>query len=444
MQRNLYNFSIVLFFACFPSLKISAQTNVVLPKENHTFLNSENIVFEINGNTGSSYQVQFSASSSFSSLILDTVVNSTTFQRRFSGSSGAIWLRTKEVSASNWSPIRKMNLVNFPIGQRLWLRSDSVEISGGKVAQWYDRSGNNNHAIQATVAARPIRPSSSPNLAIPALKFDGEDDFLSGTTLSGIQNSSMTAFILFNGYSQIIDGGLLTIGSLEQGFGLYRGTYYQRFAMLNRYDVNKLVFDIPDPMPNSGFPFKLYGMTKNFGVSAQLHGNGITGSSNSTPTLVGAFTNSNYEISGGPLGKLNGEIAEVMLFDQVLSTAQRNSIENYMMDRYAPSVNLGSDITSTYGFCDITLQPTNQIYTTYLWSNNATSSSISINQPGSYWVQTVDVFGRISRDTINIARPIFNQISLQNETFDYVIDNDGTLADLIGKVRQILIKENIF
>jgi len=36
-----------------------------------------------------------------------------------------------------------------------------------------------------------------------------------------------------------------------------------------------------------------------------------------------------------------------------------------------------------------------------------------------------------------------SETSLQNETFDYVIDNDGTLADLIGKVRQILIKERI-
>ena len=415
MQRNLHIYLIILFFACFQDFKISAQTNFVLPKENHTFLNSENIVFEINENTGSSYQVQFSASSSFSSLILDTVVNSTTFQRRFSGSSGSIWLRTKEVSASNWSPTRKMNLVNFPIGQRLWLRSDSVEITGGKVAQWYDRSGNNNHAIQATAASRPMRPSSSPNLAFPAIKFDGVDDFLTGTTLAGIQNSSMTALILLNGYSQTDNGGLLTIGTLNQGFGLYRGTFYQRFTMLNNYGSNSLVFDIPDAMPNSGFPFKLYGMTKNFGVSAQMHGNGVTGSTNSTPTLVGAFTNSNYEISGGPLGKLNGEIAEVMLFDQVLSTAQRNSIENYMMDRYAPPVNLGADITSTYGFCNITLQPTNQIYTSYLWSTNSNASSISINEPGQYWVQTVDVFGRTSRDTINVFRPVYNQIALQNE-----------------------------
>ena len=415
MQRKLYLHTIILFMAYFHLFGISAQTNFVLPKENQTFLNSENIVFQINGSNGINYQVQFSTSSSFGVLTLDTVVNSINFQRRFDGSFGEIWLRTKEVSAANWSPTRKMNLVNFPLGQRLWLRSDSVEIIGGKVAQWYDRSGNNNHATQATLASRPARPNSSPNLAIPAIQFDGVDDFLNGTTLTGIQNSSMTAFLLFNGYNQTDNGGLLTMGTLNQGFGLYRGTYYQKFTMLTNYASNSLVFDIPDAMPNSGFPFKLYGMTKNFGVSAQLYGNGIMGSTNSTSTLVGAFTNSNYVISGGPLGKLNGEIAEVMLFDQVLSTAQRNSIESYMMDRYAPNVNLGVDITSTYGFCNITLQPTSQIYTSYLWSTNSNASSISINEPGQYWVQTVDVFGRTSRDTVNVFRPIYNQITLQNE-----------------------------
>jgi len=415
MKRILYLHTIILFVAYFHLFGISAQTNFVLPKENQTFLNSENIVFQINGSNGINYQVQFSASSSFGVLILDTVVNSINFQRRFAGSFGEIWLRTKEVSAPNWSPTRKMNLVNFPLGQRLWLRSDSVEIIGGKVAQWFDRSGNNNHATQATLASRPARPNSSPNLAIPAIKFDGVDDFLNGTTLTGIQNSSMTAFLLFNGYNQTDNGGLLTMGTLNQGFGLYRGTYYQKFTMLTNYAANSLVFDIPEPMPNTGFPFKLYGMTKNFGVSAQLYGNGIMGSTNSTPTLVGAFTNSNFVISGGPLGKLKGEIAEVMLFDQVLSTAQRNSIESYMMDRYAPNVNLGVDITSTYGFCNINLQPTNQIYTSYLWSTNSNASSISINEPGQYWVQTVDVFGRTSRDTVNVFRPVYNQITLQNE-----------------------------
>ena len=46
MQRKLYLHTIILFMAYFHLFGISAQTNFVLPKENQTFLNSENIVFQ--------------------------------------------------------------------------------------------------------------------------------------------------------------------------------------------------------------------------------------------------------------------------------------------------------------------------------------------------------------------------------------------------------------
>ena len=36
-----------------------------------------------------------------------------------------------------------------------------------------------------------------------------------------------------------------------------------------------------------------------------------------------------------------------------------------------------------------------------------------------------------------------SETELDNETFKYVIDNNGTIGDLIEKVREILIKENI-
>ena len=36
-----------------------------------------------------------------------------------------------------------------------------------------------------------------------------------------------------------------------------------------------------------------------------------------------------------------------------------------------------------------------------------------------------------------------SETALDNYTFDYVIDNNGTIEDLIIKVKEILIKENI-
>ena len=84
------------------------------------------------------------------------------------------------------------------------------------------------------------------------------------------------------------------------------------------------------------------------------------------------------------------------------------------MDKYAPPINLGADITPIYqnnGTCvNETITATN-LYTNYLWSTGATSQSIQVSQPGSYWVQTTDIFGRTSRDTIVVNNPKMNLFS---------------------------------
>jgi hypothetical protein len=53
---------------------------------------------------------------------------------------------------------------------------------------------------------------------------------------------------------------------------------------------------------------------------------------------------------------------------------------------------------------------------------------------------------RVNRDngtrTINV-NPHASETALDDATFDYIIDNDGTIEDLIKKVKEILIKEKI-
>ena len=52
--------------------------------------------------------------------------------------------------------------------------------------------------------------------------------------------------------------------------------------------------------------------------------------------------------------------------------------------------------------------------------------------------------GLIERTGKMIQEPEhISETALDNVEFDYVIENDGTIGDLIEKVREILIKENI-
>jgi hypothetical protein len=136
-----------------------------------------------------------------------------------------------------------------------------------------------------------------------------------------------------------------------------------------------------------------------------------TSSVNTAPNKI--FLGSN--ISGGQFGKK--KIYNIVIYNNNLPEDQRRLVEKYQMDKYAPPVNLGADITPIYqnnGSCvNETLMASN-MYTNFLWSTGATTQSIQVTQPGSYWVQTTDIFGRSSRDTIAVNNPEMNIFDFQD------------------------------
>jgi len=64
-------------------------------------------------------------------------------------------------------------------GLEMWLKADSgIVLNGNYVSEWNDQSGNGHHATSAFDVIRPVlHPQSLNNL--PAVSFDGVDDFLS-------------------------------------------------------------------------------------------------------------------------------------------------------------------------------------------------------------------------------------------------------------------------
>lgn len=80
----------------------------------------------------------------------------------------------------------------------------------------------------------------------------------------------------------------------------------------------------------------------------------------------------------------------------------------------APPANLGPDS----GFCpgdSLTLQTT-ATYASYNWSTSSTNATQTVNQPGVYWVETIDSFGCLSLDSINITVFPNNPVSLGADT----------------------------
>ncbi|MEY3438005.1 MAG: hypothetical protein RL265_590 [Bacteroidota bacterium] len=75
----------------------------------------------------------------------------------------------------------------------------------------------------------------------------------------------------------------------------------------------------------------------------------------------------------------------------------------FLKNKYTFNFTLGPDV-NVPNFCPINLTAPAG-FTNLLWSTGATTPTISATQGGQYWVQGTDIFGYVSRDTIQVNHP---------------------------------------
>lgn len=295
---------------------------------------------------------------------------------------------------------------------KLWLRADSGVVNNtGNVISWNDLSGNGNNAVQNLSNSQP---QFIPNVlnGYPVVRFDGVNDFLNGTTINNLSNSSLTIFVLANG--KISTGSNVSvyfgINFYPHQFGLGRSSSNQSLIATNTSYYSEGLLSPINTLPNSGFPYNIFAYKKDLNITSKIFINGILQNSTVHPVQVGSFTNGNYYIGyGNPTNYLdffNGDIVELILYDTLISENDRINIESYLMDKYAPPVNLGPDIFVNYGSCPINLGVSPN-YNYILWSTGSTADTITVNQTGYYSVQVMDFAGRLSTDTVYVEFPHF-------------------------------------
>ncbi|MCB0409546.1 MAG: PKD domain-containing protein [Flavobacteriales bacterium] len=325
--------------------------------------------------------------------------------------------------------IYKTSSPNLLPGLALWL-ADSVEIVGGKVEKWYDLSGNDYHAKQNTVSKQPLQLlATEPLLNNQSfIRFDGVDDYFTlGDSLDPFKKD-LSIFLV--GKSNAI----LSIYISKDQYQYINGSYAIWYAS------DKLRFKYTDgaskeasSTENSG-DYELISATTNrdIGTNSFYKSGGLissrTGVANKTvdidntfPFMIGATINSTMT----PVFFLNGDIAEIIIYDTLLNDSSRFLIEQYLRNKYAPPVSLGNDINVPYGFCDTLLDASNR-FVNYLWNTTDTISSITVSENGTYFVETTDVFGYTSSDTVNVYYPQL----LTNNTADTTMCLGDTLTFL--------------
>ena len=367
-----------------------AQTSLVSPKYGWTQLEN-NILLEWNNVVNADYyQLQISLNADFSpSLSFDVFASDTTITL----SPNTYFWRVRSVedgTESSWSSIFQFKIINLnSIGTiALWL-DPSVGItleSPNLVSSWSDRNGVYPNLVQATSGLKPLLNSSEIN-NLPAVYFDGGDQIGAASSLSA--GTYFTVMKHYNNSSNAI-------------CGLVSGTANPRF----------MTSIVTGPVIGSySIAFTGTGIRVNKAVTTSIPENNwllISGS------RTAAVTFANFHLSPTHSGynRMNGLIAEKIVFSSILNASQIGLVEDYLRYKYSPPVNLGKDLTVDYGFCSQTLSA-GPNFVSYLWSDGSTGSSISVNETGTYWVQTVDLFGFQTSDTIQVK---FNSIEYPSQT----------------------------
>ena len=88
-----------------------------------------------------------------------------------------------------------------------------------------------------------------------------------------------------------------------------------------------------------------------------------------------------------------------------------------------PNPDLGEDLSLCIGEIT-TISPGN--FTSYLWSDGSTQSTLSIGSPGTYWVEVSNDLGCNNRDSIVVEINETNPLNLDDET---LLCSTGTLID---------------
>jgi hypothetical protein len=210
-------------------------------------------------------------------------------------------------------------------GLQLWL--DASQISGlndgDAVATWNDLSGNGNDVTQATASKKPTYKTGIQN-GLPAVLFDGVDDFLLITKAFGL--TSGTLFVVYKSTA----GSYCVLRTNNDSAGQYfryagDGNGYWGVFTTGRIET------YPASMP--GANVAAYVVDVSSAASKTVHVNGIDKGAQSftfaSPTQINIGDNLG---SGGPY--MTGYVMEVGLYNSAISAGNLALLNVYLAAKY--------------------------------------------------------------------------------------------------------------
>ncbi len=217
-------------------------------------------------------------------------------------------------------------------GLKLWLRADlglytdaakttPATADGDAVYTWADQSGNGNDAVQATLANRPLLKLAIQN-GRAVVRFDGTNDSLATAAITIAQ--PLTIFVVG---AAPVHTAINQLFIYREGSNpvIYRRTSDDCYACYAGNECSDGVADTLFHSLNCVFS----------GASSVFRNNGSPATLTPTNPGTGGYT-TGVCIGGDSLSGqcLNGDIAEILVYDSALSTANRQSVETWLNERW--------------------------------------------------------------------------------------------------------------
>lgn len=225
----------------------------------------------------------------------------------------------------------------------VWLRADDgVNLAGTTVVSWQDRSGNNNHAVAPSVAARPLLAPSVLN-GYPVITFDGTNDELRIPDAGSLDLTQWDFFLVNSiGTMKNNNAWFTKTTSTAPNYGLWSTS--TGAAVMPIYDVIGFYTPAVSGAGVTGPAYSLleYSNTvtiilfvpvprRNLYVSGANVFNDITvfqlPQTNNNPLIIG-------NAQGAAGWNLNGNLGEVIGYNAPVNPTQRVIINNYLAAKF--------------------------------------------------------------------------------------------------------------
>ncbi len=216
-------------------------------------------------------------------------------------------------------------------GLNLWLKTGpSVKVQGLNVLAWADESGNH-HDAMTIGTSKPVLIPNELN-GYPVIRFNGKDNSMQTVPFATFKNKRGTILIVFrlNGPSFTSGGGVNSLLSTYLGNGIT----WQLCA-------SEYVYIYYDGVGADGMPLAAVAKNKwEIGSLMRANDTSMTIYRRGDPKILFPVTNNQPDSntvkigSNGRLEVLNGDIAEIIIYDRALSVNEFASVNEYLALKY--------------------------------------------------------------------------------------------------------------